>query len=1690
MSKYIKSILVNREKKFNRGYQEKLTWYLINFYKKQNINNKITISREEIMTRLQEEKERQDRIKKLKKIYKSYMVNVKKIDNYDNDKIGSNIIKSKYRRLLHKDIELNIKHNKLLNYFNILRIKENNLEISMKKDKLKPYSRLMKEYKYIFNNISQEHKSDIDKRKISNKLLLPNYYFPNKYIEKSLPSQVKHWMSNFYSFLNKEVTSLILLDKFSNELIKRFFSVKRLKRKFVYDKSLERGKKFWPSNHMSKKFNYIIRYTRRAAYDGNSNIATYFHPGILKSKWLKRQISKSMKIKKRLLIRKVKIFGTFNPRYNSIIGKWRKLLLAKPIYKHTPFNLIIDLFIYNNKSYKIKKLKNILLRRIAYKYMYSLYINVYNKINETLNRPRFFYINIIDPKVYSFYSKVINSYEKWIFKYNRGLVISVCLMLIKMNESYKNFKDNLLKGKVYNLRSNISSVYINILNKLSIHQLFTQNKKKINLLNNVLKRENINTEINKRSYKERFLQSEKFEIFLSKKEKEIEKKIQSIKFKTENKNKVKNKNKRIKKFGEKRISLLKFKKKQIYERRRGKRVDPLLFKERLKSFHLYKKQKEEENIKDKENTNFLEKKYIWYSNKEWEKQNKKELSFKNIKNENKNNKKEFDNYISRFKFNTLNQDQNEKLTDLIILNQSSEQPILTNKNEIEKKNESINPKYINNNYRQFILKSLFKENERIQNKNLLFQKQEEQEDILFGINNNIYTIKLSKNKRKKLKIKKEEILQKSNINIEKRKKLPSSIILFKLRNYIYKIYVYNYIKNKQNILKLKNYQLIRELNKKKNFLNSHLFILNKKKSVITQEKMRKKYILNHINKIEYLEIPKKKKFKKQIKNVKSIIPKNIIFSNHSEKYKLNKEGNIINGNLNLISQNTKKIWDRLEYSLLSLISKYTLPSQKNKFIYSHISLNSIYNKGKEMLVFSNIWYTLYSLNYIKKEYSNIVKNILGPKIWDTIPNNNDYKPNSYEDGIIFKNIHKKWNQTFVKSEILNERIPNEIKKENKKIWKKYFKFIKEEFFNKYSKLKENDKIKFFELYKYFISKVKRKFIWAHREFWTSKNYYWKIKYYKIFSKYTNNKREGLMENKIFFFENIFKVYYRKIIRLYIMEYYKYYLIKMWRNYWIYTFRLFIINKIRIINQSHVLLLNFIIVKTLFGLLKYNYSSLIRLKPKYYYLNKIRNYETKFRKINLNSWVNSVKYIKRLRKTPKNFWRRYHRLASIFYGRIIQNAELDTKRKIFVPFVLYFEDILYNIYGKWTIIRLWPLKKYYLSSYILAKRIMTLILWRAKIVKTVSKFRKKTWFFLSLVKHGQITRSYFDYYKNVLSKWPDSLLNKINEKKKQQNYLNFNNLQYMIKKTERLHKFTTHLINKENYSNEHFNLWYKYIVAYKLKKEFKKITIEDLIGNKKPLQFDPAKWLKVWLKPFRKYLHYLLAEHDISHIKFILSGRTGTRRNNARKTRLIRSYGYVRNPRYWAIEKKKFFNIGIPAIRNQMKSSFDYSKTISKSVSGALSVKVWITSKISVDIQELLMFLVDIKYLYSQVFNKYYLVARRFLWHKKIHSNQWEIAQRHHLLQRKNWYNILRKSKKCIKNKYFNKNKFSKKFYLYIRSISTKLNIPINILIYKEQIKRKSYKYKLWSIKMYKNKLKPYYNFINTPSYRKILRKNK
>jgi hypothetical protein len=1582
MSKHFRWLLYNRLGKnkwgiMSKRYQEKWTRYLINYYKKpyKNMNN-IQERWEGLRAKDIAGREKDKLIKKVKIGYKNLIPDLRPMDSYGDKNIGSKIIKGKKYGLVNKSLELDINHNKWLNYFNTKRTK-----YEIRRKDIKPFSKLMVEFKYILNNITEGHKEDLESRKISNKLLKPHYYFPSKYIERSLSTQAKHWMSNVYSFIQRDAASITLLDRFTAELIKRFFSVKGIKRRLITPewqvythKLLETGFKFKPTRRIYKQLNRIIKFSRQGAFTGNPNLTTYFHPGILKSKWFKRQISRSFKIKKRLLRRRIELFGGYDIKKITRISKYRRLLLGKPIFKHTPFNVTIDLFIFNNKTDQIRRLKNLMLRRFAYKYMYSLYADVYKKVNETLNRPRFFYINIIEPSVFPYYTKVVKSYEEWVFKYNKGLVITICLMLLKLHETYKKtinsvkerrkFSLSRLNKVIKNKSPYLKNIYINILKKLGINNFFNIKKNVVDIISIYKKEEDSDGDKDKKPYKIRDYSLIKSNTQpLSKKQ--LRKKIKRMKSKTRKKQRKNKKDQRIKKFGEKKLTFIQYKKIQIYERRRGKQMDQIDFKKKLKDFHLYSHQQ-------KKNDSSNEKKYIWYSPKEWERRKKEKMNKDKSKSSKPNQKNKSqprknnilnNNTVNNIRNNNNNRNKNTYKNILSIkninnngLNRNIINDKISNKNiKIKKPINKLLTKFEEVKTDKLISISKPLENKLMENKDILLKTSL---DLKMGTENeNINGLGINKNKFKKLNLKvfftnyykfyweyKEAQLNKENLNDpklskNKRRKLrikqerENAKFLMKNQNidnivkYIDEIkLIARKVRMKENIVlnNIKsNVKIDRKLKHKKKTrsLKRSSYYISKIKWLRKQEMTRKKYALECIKNMNVPIIPKKKKFQKRVK-------KNVIQNiNLVNKIELNKKMQI---------KNTKKVWDKLEYSLLSLLSKYLSVSREDKFQSNYMSLDSIYNRAKDMLIFSNIWYTIYSLSFIKNEYSNIVKNIIVAKVWDTIPEDGDHGPSSYIKGNYINGIRGKFSSKL--------------------------KWVRYKFYPKLKRVRNN-----------FFSKLRRP---KKRKFQYKYRLDSEVGYGKYFSGYNDNKRKGELKEKLFYYDNIFKTYYRKLISLYIMEYYKHYVLYIWRNYWMHTLRMSIIDKVKGINKSHLMLLNFIIVKTLLGLLEYNYRSLIKIKPKYYYLNKLRYYQTKFKRINLNSWANSVKYVKKLRKTPNNFWKRYHRLASFYYGRIIQNAELDTKRKIFVPFVLYIEDVLYNIYGKWAIIRLWPLKRYYLSSYILARRLMALILWRARKINTVTRFIRKTKFFLSTVKSFQITRGYYDYYINSLSQWPNSLVDMINEKRKE-HYLTFQNLEYMIKRKERSYSFNTHVLYRNKLSYSHFSFWYKNIVANKIYYKLKQWEINKGDGTIiKP--FSIGQWVKTWMKPFRHHLQGLTKGHDITSLKFSLAGRTGTRRNNKRKMYKMTFYGHRRLPRFYAPNQWKYYDIGIPTIRGDMKSSYDYYKTVSKSISGALSVKVWMTSKISVDIQELLMLLVDIKHLYSQLLNKYFIVSRRFV----------------------------------------------------------------------------------------------------------------
>jgi len=1746
MSKPFRWLLYNRLGKnkwgkMSKRYQEKWTRFLINYYKKPYKSMSDIQERwEELRVKEIAAREEEKLIKKVKIAYTNLLPDLRPMDSYGDKNIGSRIIKGKKYGLINKSLESDIKHNKWLNYFNTKRTK-----YEIRRTDIEPFNKLMLEFKYIFNNITEGHKEDLESRKISNKLLKPHYYFPSKYIERSLSTQAKHWMSNVYSFIQRDATSITLLDRYSAELIKRFFSVKGIKRRLVTSKwkvythkLLKHGVKFQATKGIYKQINRIIQFSRKGAYKGNQNIATYFHPGILKSKWFKNQLRGSIKIKKKLLRRRLEIFGGYDTKKINKIPKFKRLLLGRPIFKHTPFNVTIDLFIFNNKTNQVRRLRNLMLRRFAYKYMYSLYADVYKKVNETLNRPRFFYINIIEPSVFPYYSKIVKSYEEWVFKYNKGLVITICLMLLKLHETYKKTINSVKKARKFSIsRLNkaikikspyLQNIYINILNKLGINNFFNIKKNLVDVISLYDKDEDSEGDEDKRPYK---IRDYSIKILNTQplNKKQLKQKIKRMKSKTRKKEKKKKKNERIKKFGEKKLSFNKYKKLLIYERRRGKQMDQTDFKKKLRDFHLSPHEKKEDDDDD----STIQKKYIWYSPIEWERRKKEKMikgksskpnqknkwqprknnisnnytgnnnTYKNIFSvKNKNNgfnrniindkisnknikiKKPINKLLTKFKFEEVKSDKLISISKPIEIKSTENKDILlTTSQDLNTgtDNQNINGlgiiKYKFNILNMVVMTNYYK---------LYWDYKEIQSQ-----KKDIKDRNLSKNKRRKIRIR----YERENADFLKRNPKVLNLVKYfdqkirtarKVRNKSKKNIVLNNIKS--------NVKIHRKLKHKKNTrsLKRSSYYISKIKWLRKQEMTRKEYALECIKNMNVPIIPKKKKFQKRVK-------KNVLQNiNLVNKIEFNKKMQI---------KNTKKVWDKLEYSLLSILSKYLSVSGKDKFQANYMSLDSIYNRAKEMLIFSNIWYTIYSLSFIKNEYSNIVKNIIVSKVWDIIPENGDHGPNSYIKGNYINGIRRKC-YSKLKSVLYKynpklkrvrnqynrriKRVRNKYNRKLKRVRNKYNRKLKRvrirnKFFSKFKKLKFYSKLRrpiFYSKLRKFYSKFKLR---NKRKFQTKYRLESDIGYRKHFSGNgnTDNKREGELQEKLFYYDNIFKTYYRKLIWFYIMEYYKHYVLYIWRNYWMHSLRMSIIDKVKGINKSHLMLLNFIIVKTLLGLLEYNYRSLIKIKPKYYYLNKLRYYKTKFKRINLNSWANSVKYVKKLRKTPNNFWKRYHRLASFYYGRIIQNAELDTKRKIFVPFVLYFEDVLYNIYGKWAIIRLWPLKRYYLSSYILARRLMALILWRARKVKTVTRFRIKTRYYLSAIRGFEITRGYYDYYKNSITPWPNSLVDMINEKRKE-HYLSFKNLEYQIKRKERYHSFNTHVLYRNKLSYSHFSLWYYNRVRNNLYRTFKdKITnYEDDINFKsKYIYFD--KWVKSWMKPFRLHLQGLTKGHDMSSLKFTLAGRTGTRRNNKRKTYKMRFYGHTRIPRYYAPIQWKFYNIGIPTIRGNMKSSYDYSKTVSKSISGALSVKVWMTSKMSVDIQELLMVLVDIKHLYSLLLNKYFIVPGRFVLNNKpkVKRNYWKKKKLRswdrELPKIRRWLNMRRVIRRPLI--------LQKKILNYYRTLSYSKNLDSyysllkNSLKYrtKKQLKSlfalsinriKNKKYKIDSLPKTKNKL--------------------
>jgi len=69
-----------------------------------------------------------------------------------------------------------------------------------------------------------------------------------------------------------------------------------------------------------------------------------------------------------------------------------------------------------------------------------MYANYSQKVQETISRPKFFYLNLIYPNISSHYAKVIKLYQETLVKKNRITLLYVLLLFLKNNNINNNTK--------------------------------------------------------------------------------------------------------------------------------------------------------------------------------------------------------------------------------------------------------------------------------------------------------------------------------------------------------------------------------------------------------------------------------------------------------------------------------------------------------------------------------------------------------------------------------------------------------------------------------------------------------------------------------------------------------------------------------------------------------------------------------------------------------------------------------------------------------------------------------------------------------------------------------------------------------------------------------------------------------------------------------------------------------------------------------------------------------------------------------------------------------------------------------------------------------------------------------------------------------------------------------------------------
>lgn len=1408
-----------------------------------------------------------------------------------------------------KDLVLSRLNNRYILYIEILKFQDNinifnnnedylfkNNYLGISKDKKKVIklfnqdltinSSNFLERKYIRKNILNENYNDLEVRRISNRLLLPHYFFTGRYIEKSMPSQIRSWSNSVYNFLNLEKSSIKHTDIYTGKLIKLFFNVKYIKIKKVWNSSLLNYYKIVPPIIIMKYMNKMIRYTSTRSTWSLSKISNYSSI-ILTMTWLREQIKYTSTISKYLKKRKTTLFGIFKPKLQSYFRKKKRVWLSNPIFKHTSYNLIIDLFVFNNKfltggGRKFKKFSNLLLRRIIYKYMYSMYVNYINKVKETLNRPRFFYINLIEPKTYNYYSNIVKAYEELLVLNNKEKYIYLCMLILKWNIIRKNsiqdikYKFILPKFNKFIPHKNTFNRNLgNLYSLLKSSNLLFKKNEILNINNNAI----ISTDIKDDTIK-------------------INKNVNKTVFKRRLYNKISNTNEKIrlrlftyKYIGIKRtkkliIDMLDLNKKIFVQNKHDKDFFKKKYIKLRKSKQL--KKKYFENLEWKSNTPVDVNKLTIWSREGLGKKviNKKNKKIPKIYRDNKYSLEQFKRKIyyakGKIKKKIAPNIWKAKLMNFYLLSKTQKQETNFNRNIVSYKENEL--------YKNIKDKS---KNKQIYNSNSMLKTIKMKKDKILNFKDFTMVNYIKENKKLQSQLfKYKGSLLDSRLKNKNEKVLDKKYPIFNETMYNKKKYIKDFFytkngDNKINILK---------------GLFGKFYILIKKNNKSMNLKNKKKSLLYHLNKNITLNINKDNlKPCLYTKNLNLLsIEKGKNSSIHRFKY--HNYYSIISYNKDIfkIIINSKTLWDNLDHSVINIL-KNTFISNQNK--RNQLKMSFYINLFNKINNLSKDRDSLY-IEIIKKEFYTINRDVILSKVKHEIPTDLNIIRNTYinSNNNLYDNMNLKYNSNSITS----------LNKNNYELD-----------INVWSNYRNND---------------------------------------YIYDNLTPSKEYNL---------NIFKPYYRYMVPLFIYESYKSFMSFLGYKYLFNKNKMLLLNNINWIKVNNLTIFNFVVVKTLLDLLRYNYRSLITIKPKYYYLNTVRYYGGKLRRLQFNTWIASVKYIKKLRKTPPYFWRRYNNLVSFYYGRIIKSGELDTKRKVLLPFVIYFEDLLYMIYGKWAIVRIWPIKKYYLNSYILAERVMFTLILRRKRWNAIKQYRKAAKKLISIFKWYQIKKAY-DYINEYNTRWPNKLIN-IMQDSKFKYYLNYNNLEFLntkLEKDQMLSVYPNENIYLKDYLssvNSHYiNGFYDYIE--KLGRSDDKFKLLDRVGTIKI-----RKYVKHWLRPLNTYIFSMKQGLDISGVRFRLGGRSAISTSNARRFKKFYFFGNLIGPRHYNKRTRKITSLTNPVLRNTIKCNIDYGYSIGVNRNGCITLKVWLSSFFSSDVHELLLHLLRIKYLYYQLLNRYYLV---------------------------------------------------------------------------------------------------------------------